>query len=958
VVFGVDALGAWLVEHLADAGRKKLTALILGDEQERALRQAATVAVRTTAAQMSQSDGERAEQLQMVISQVFGDPAPDPPLTGAMMLLEGLQARIARQLAVLDDASLTQTGQSSANVLGVPGTVLADRLTRNVVREIMLRGSRGGPLTALASELNHELTRLQGQRIELQGQRVESMLTVLAAEIRDAQAMPGRTNGPAGRPIEEVTDPFALEVHRPVQPTGPQSGLSALPTYVPRELDAELGSVVRTVVEGRSAIAVLVGGSSTGKTRACWEALQPLRDEPGLWRLWHPIDPSRPDAALRELPGIGPRTVVWLNEAQFYLDIQEGGLGERVAAGLRELLRDPARTPVLILATVWPQFWDALIARPAGPADPHAQARELLVSHDITVPARFTGAQLEQLRKLADPRLVQAAEAAQDRQVIQYLAGAPELLARYRNAPSAAAAMINVAMDARRLGTGIGLSQAFLEAAVPEYLTDAEWDALGEDWVEEALAYITVPCKGVPGPLTRIRPRRVRSRLDGPSARDSDGRPASELVGPLYRLTDYLDQYGRMHRSSHMPQEGFWAAAACYSSPADQAVLGDAAHDRGLYRAAAQLHKNAAARGSFRAASYLSNPPPYLRADTGSTTWAVAHTTVDDAFSVARLLDSALGAGLLEQAAALAGRAASLVAIDDPFGIARLLAIVRAAGLPEQAAVLAERAAVGVPLHNPFGVEFLLAELQTAGLPEQAAALAGRAAALVPLDDPSDVARLLASVHGAGLPEQAAALAGRAAALVPLDDPSDVVRLLEELQATGLPEQVAVLAGRAAAQAALNDPRGVGLLLGNLRGAGLSDQTAILLRRDPVALSPLTTLPAWPSCWRSCGRRPGRSRLLCWLGVPPRRLPWTTQVAWPGCWVYSRQRACRSRLPYWLGAPPSAFPSMIRLAWLGCFMGLQETAFRSRLPRWRGVPPRMLHWTTPGAWPGCWPVCE
>ena len=165
-----------------------------------------------------------------------------------------------------------------------------------------------------------------------------------------------------------MADPFALEVHRPVQPEDPQPGLPVLPAYVPRDHDAELGSVVRAAAEGSSGIAVLVGGSSTGKTRACWEALQLLRDQPGPWRLWHPIDPSRPDAALRELPAIGPRTVVWLNEAQFYLDVAEGGLGERVAAGLRELLRDPARAPVLVLATLWPQYWDALTARPATAA--------------------------------------------------------------------------------------------------------------------------------------------------------------------------------------------------------------------------------------------------------------------------------------------------------------------------------------------------------------------------------------------------------------------------------------------------------------------------------------------------------------------------------------------------------------------------------------------------------------
>ena len=402
-------LRAWLVGLLADAGRKKLTTLVLGDEQERALRQAATAAVQDTADEMSPSDGQRAGQIAMVISEVFRAPVPDAPLAGAVTLVEGLQAGIAGQLAVLDDAGLTGTGQSSAEVLGVPGTVLADRLTGHLVREIMLRGSGGGPLTPLADQLNHDLTHLQVRRVEVQGQRVESMLARLADEVRDALARPGSGAAAAGWPLGEVTDPFALEVHRPVQPEDPQPGLPALPAYVPREHDTELGSVVRAAAEGRSGIAVLVGGSSTGKTRACWEALQLLRDRPGQWRLWHPIDPSRPDAALRELPGIGPRTVVWLNEAQFYLDVADGGLGERVAAGLRELLRDPARAPVLVLATLWPQFWDGLTARPAGGADPHAQARELLAGHDITVPAAFTAAQLQRLSEAGDARLAQAA---------------------------------------------------------------------------------------------------------------------------------------------------------------------------------------------------------------------------------------------------------------------------------------------------------------------------------------------------------------------------------------------------------------------------------------------------------------------------------------------------------------------------------------------------------------------
>ncbi len=321
---------------------------------------------------------------------------------------------------------------------------------------------------------------------------------------------PRTGTGPAaaGRLLAEVSDPFALEVHRPVMPEDAPPGLPELPAYVPRKHDQVLGEVVRAAAEGRSGIAVLVGGSSTGKTRACWEALQPLRNQEPGWRLWHPIDPTRPDAALRELSRIGPRTVVWLNEAQFYLGTADARLGEQVAAGLRELLRDSGRAPVLVLATLWPQFWDTLTAYPGSDADPHAQARELLGGHEIAVPSSFTPAQMSQLTRVGDVRLAVAARSATDNQVVQFLAGAPELLARYRNAPPHAKALIEVAMDARRLGMGAGLPQAFLEAATPGYLTDAEWDGLGEDWLEQALAYTAVPCKGVRGPLSRIRPRR------------------------------------------------------------------------------------------------------------------------------------------------------------------------------------------------------------------------------------------------------------------------------------------------------------------------------------------------------------------------------------------------------------------------------------------------------------------
>jgi NB-ARC domain-containing protein len=179
VVFVADDLAAWLVGLLADAGRKKLTGLVLGTEQERALRAAGAVAVQLTAGELCSGDAEQTDHLALIISQVFGVPVPTVPLAGNATVLEALQTGIAEQLAVLDDASRTGTDRSSAEVLGMAGAVVAQKLTGHLVREIVVRGSRGGPLFPLASQLNDDVTHLQGERIE-------AALDQLAGEVREA----------------------------------------------------------------------------------------------------------------------------------------------------------------------------------------------------------------------------------------------------------------------------------------------------------------------------------------------------------------------------------------------------------------------------------------------------------------------------------------------------------------------------------------------------------------------------------------------------------------------------------------------------------------------------------------------------------------------------------------------------------------------------------------------------
>ena len=203
--------------------------------------------------------------------------------------------------------------------------------------------------------------------------------------------------------------------------------------------------------------------------------LEPLRALTPQWRLWHPIEPTRPAALLAGLPLVGPRTVVWLNEAQSYLDTPDE-TGEKVAAGLRELLRDPARSPVLVVATLWPKDWETLTIR--SEPDHHSQARELLSGRKADVPDRFSPAALSDLSRQAasDPLLADAAAHARDGKIIQYLAGVPVLMDRYQHAPPAARALIHAAMDARRVGCGRSLPLALLANAAPAYMTEEEWD--------------------------------------------------------------------------------------------------------------------------------------------------------------------------------------------------------------------------------------------------------------------------------------------------------------------------------------------------------------------------------------------------------------------------------------------------------------------------------------------------
>ncbi|MBK3570017.1 hypothetical protein [Streptomyces sp. MBT62] len=467
--------------------------------------------------------------------------------------------------------------------------------------------------------------------------------------------------------------PLDLEVHHAIHAAAEEE---ELPSYVPREHDVHLRHIVDTARGWKSQLCMLVGGSSTGKTRACWEAIQALAGD--KWRLWHPFDPTRAEAALAGLASVGPRTVVWLNEAQHYL--AQPQVGEQVAAALRTLLADTSRAPVLVLGTVWPVHWDQLTSLPAAPPghDPQEQSRQLLAGRQVHVPDAFTDQDLIAVRSAAegDQRLAQALAGAADRRITQFLAGVPALLDRYKHAGPGARAVLDAAMDARRLRCGMDLPAAFLEEAAIGYLPGSVFNALDDDWLEHALAYTGRPVHGDAALLRRTRRA-----------------PGSDRDNRCVRLADYMEQHGRRTRSRLCPPASFWDAALRHlPHRSDVSALASAASDRWRLRYARLLEERARQLPWHEPALAPAVQPPEYDWLDDTDRWPADHLTcralADLAFTAAEAAD-------YEQAAALALEAAECC---QPDALAEIALRHEEAALPVEASDLAHHAAAsGAP---------------------------------------------------------------------------------------------------------------------------------------------------------------------------------------------------------------------------------------------------------------------
>ncbi|MFD7479984.1 tetratricopeptide repeat protein, partial [Streptomyces sp. NPDC059837] len=393
--------------------------------------------------------------------------------------------------------------------------------------------------------------------------------------------------------VQDVTDRALLNIHEaiplPTDSVGHQ-GLSAeLPTYVPRDVDADL----RTALEARSksgGFVLLVGPAASGKTRCAYEAIRAVLPR---WRLFMPGDA----ATVTELVAGGAdlkHSVLWLNETQDFLT----GPDRLKAATVRRILADTNR-PVILIGTIWPTSYEQL-RTPTDSTDNEGgdgedlnkDAREVL-----ELARRFSlgtwsdqeWARAEELTSV-DPRIGQVLRHRDQAGLAQMLSAAPELIHRWEQADSIyGQAVITAAVVARRCGHPPAIPETVIEALSHEFLTGAQRAIADAGWLAESLAWAcrSVHHSGGIAPLQAV----------GEAIGQVDGYEVSDI------LVDHVAPSAPV--SDQQPTPRVWRRTAELATPQACLPIGSAAYFARLTSEAAFAWQRAADAAVIEAAFNL-----------------------------------------------------------------------------------------------------------------------------------------------------------------------------------------------------------------------------------------------------------------------------------------------------------------------------------------------------------------
>ncbi|MFF4590482.1 hypothetical protein [Streptomyces sp. NPDC001388] len=643
---------------------------------------------------------------------------------------------------------------------------------------------------------------------------------------------------PPGAPPVTAFTATSLEVHGaplPGSSSDDEGANGPLTPYLFREHDVRLHEALARALEGSTPrLLVLTGESTTGKTRALYEALIEIAPDRPLHRPATAADLL----LLLDTGQVGSGSVLWLNEAQRFFF---GADGEAAAEALHRCLG--RRPGVVALATFWTHpYWIAL----TNPDQlGHTQARTLLthpaLTLRLTVPPHLTGDDLAAWADLSgDPRMEHALEAARgDGRVIQQLTGGPQLLDACLSGPGvfftpSEHALISMALEARRLGHHAPMPPALLAQAADGVLSPRQRSG-DPDW---ALQDLTALCEGRrgDGTVTAVRTLTALNAL-----RPRSGAPA------LFEPADYLDQHMRRYRADRSPASALWESLLEHADdPEDLCRLGQSAWDRGLRRHAALLWRRAVLAGGSSAPALLVRHVHGVLDPAGTVPrWTAAHCSMENAFAIIELLKAFNDAGSPAKATTAVLRERGLITCLEKFYGSHALVLqftlkrLREAGAGGIVRELLDRGAATrtelPPSPGWTGLPGVLEELRRAGGDtELAAFLARRPETYLDPMDPVEPMWMLTELLMAGAREAALEFIewwdpiGREC----LQDSASVARLLGLLEVAGSPQRERLLT--CATAVGLADAGGTAWLLDVLKRHGADDAVSRLLERDPA----------------------------------------------------------------------------------------------------------------------------